>query len=996
VKSSILLTALVLLPLAGLALQALRLRRQLLRPLSLGVLVAGWLLSAWLLVLGHRARQEETEREFAALAAEAQDAVSRRMATYVDALRSGASFVMATPALSVTSWQTFAGSLDLANRYPGINGIGVIFPVARRETERHVAKIRSEGDTDFAVHDVPGSPPSERPDRAIISYIAPTEGNEAARGLDVYSEAERRRAAEESRDRGTAQLSGRIALVQDLRQQPGFLLFHPVYQHGASIANVDERRAAFLGWVYAPLVAARFLDGVLGRGDDRIQLHLFQGTAVDPGQLLYTTAATPDVRRGFARTTPLRMAGRDFVLGWNPTPDAPGAPLSPLTWIGFTCAIATLWLVGFSVAEQDLRKRVQQLVADRTTVLRQSELRYRELVESSPEPSYVVQQGVFVYLNPAALRLFGAESAAELVGTNTTSRVHPDYREIGLARQRMLAEGNRHVPLIELKLLRLDGEVLDVEIQATRIEYDGAPAIQVAARDMTERRQAQRQLQRTEARYQQLFDQMLSGVAVFEVLRDAQGVPVDHRLLYANRAFEEQTGLRIADEIGKTSETLGFQWPADVSRRIYAVAMTGEPIRYERFNERLRRHYEVRAFSPEHGQVALSFNDITEQHRLEQQLRQAQKMESIGRLAGGMAHDFNNNLGVIIGVADLMLGTIDPASPLRADVQDIHDAARRSAELTRHLLTFARRQSVAPVSLDLNSVVASSTRMLQRLIGAHIALVWHPGEELWPVFIDPSQVDQILANLSVNARDAIGDGGTITVSTANCTIDEDEAALYAGAVPGDYVRLSVRDTGHGMTPEVMAHLFEPFFTTKPVGEGTGLGLATVYGAVRQSGGFLAVDSAVDHGTTFRLYLPRHRGAASPEPTIVAAAAGRETILVVEDEPHLLRLIERALTGKGYRVLPANGPGEALAAAARYSEEIDLLLTDVVMPGMSGRDLAADFATRYPRIRQLFMSGYPGGSTSGAEEAEPLVNFLAKPFTISQLAVAVREVLDQSR
>jgi CheY-like chemotaxis protein len=368
-------------------------------------------------------------------------------------------------------------------------------------------------------------------------------------------------------------------------------------------------------------------------------------------------------------------------------------------------------------------------------------------------------------------------------------------------------------------------------------------------------------------------------------------------------------------------------------------------------------------------------------------------MESVGLLAGGVAHDFNNMLAVILGHTALAREQLSEADPLRADLDEVHEAARRSAELTRQLLTFARKQEIVPVAVDLNRTVADTLRMLQRLIGENVAVRWRPGPDLWWAHADPAQVDQILTNLCVNAREAIEGVGEIVIETANCALDTAAAALHPGAVPGDYVRLSVRDDGQGMDADTQARIFEPFFT-RGKQAGTGLGLATVYGAVQQHRGFIEVRSAPGQGSTFAVHLPRHTGAvaeAHPEPP--AARLRPATILVVEDEPAVLQVERRMLERLRYRVLPATTPGEALALAERHRGEIDLLLTDVVMPEMNGRQLAERLRILLPRLPCLYMSGYTADVIAHQGVVEPDVHFVQKPFTAPDLARAVQAALD---
>ena len=384
---------------------------------------------------------------------------------------------------------------------------------------------------------------------------------------------------------------------------------------------------------------------------------------------------------------------------------------------------------------------------------------------------------------------------------------------------------------------------------------------------------------------------------------------------------------------------------------------------------------------------------------LEAQLQQAQKMESVGRLAGGVAHDFNNMLAVILGYTEVALSQLDPGQPLHADLLEVRNAATRSADLTRQLLTFARKQTVMPKVLDLNETVTGMLRMLERLIGENIELKWFPKAELWPVKVDPSQIDQILANLCLNAREAISDVGRLSIETANLVCDEFYCSCRPDFSPGEYVLLVVNDNGCGMDRKLLGSIFEPFFTTKELGKGTGLGLATVYGIVKQNNGFINVYSEVGQGTTFTIYLPRHRGTAVQAPPESAAGTlprGQETILLVEDEPALLRVIAMKLHDLGYTVLAAVTPGDALRLAGEHSRKISLLITDVVMPEMNGRELANNILSLYPHIRHIFMSGYTADVIARHGVLDEGNHFIQKPFSANALAAKVREALDSPK
>jgi PAS domain S-box-containing protein len=388
--------------------------------------------------------------------------------------------------------------------------------------------------------------------------------------------------------------------------------------------------------------------------------------------------------------------------------------------------------------------------------------------------------------------------------------------------------------------------------------------------------------------------------------------------------------------------------------------------------------------------------DVSEQRRLEEQFRQAQKMEAVGQLAGGIAHDFNNLLTAILGNTQLLLRDLPPGDAMRGDVEEIRKASERAAGLTRQLLAYSRRQMLQPEILDLNVVVADMDRMLRRLIGEHIALLSVPAPDLGRVRADPSQIEQVLVNLVVNARDAMPEGGRLTIETANIELDAAYAQDHLGATPGPYAMLAVTDTGTGMDATVRAHLFEPFFTTKEVGKGTGLGLATVYGIVKQSGGHISVYTEVDRGSSFKVYLPRVERPSAPAaapPSRPGITRGSETVLVVEDDRAVLALSCRALEAEGYTILCASDGADALRIVERHGGEIHLLLTDVVMPGMSGRELAEQMTARRAGIRILYMSGYPGDAAVHHGALVRGSAFLQKPFAPDALARKVRETLD---
>jgi len=400
---------------------------------------------------------------------------------------------------------------------------------------------------------------------------------------------------------------------------------------------------------------------------------------------------------------------------------------------------------------------------------------------------------------------------------------------------------------------------------------------------------------------------------------------------------------------------------------------------------------------PEGNSFEIFMEDVTETRMLELQLRQAQKMEAIGRLAGGIAHDFNNLLMVISGYSEFLLERLGPDPRLRAPAQEISNATQRATSLTRQLLAFSRKQMLAPKVLDLNEMVAENLKMLTRMIGEDIDLVMVPGPGLGAVRADPGQIDQVIMNLAVNARDAMPQGGKLTIETANVALDESFARTHAPLTAGEYVMLAISDTGVGMDSETQSRIFEPFFTTKGA-KGTGLGLSTVYGIVKQSGGFIFVDSQPQRGTAFRAYFPRVDGrdevAAVQESTgLPRADRGQETILLVEDETNLRRLARQYLETQGYKILEAEDGAAALQIVDGYAGAIDLLLTDIIMPGVNGRELAEHVTQLLPNVRVLYMSGYTENAVGHDGTLDAGINLLQKPFSLPALKDRVREVLD---
>jgi two-component system, cell cycle sensor histidine kinase and response regulator CckA len=596
------------------------------------------------------------------------------------------------------------------------------------------------------------------------------------------------------------------------------------------------------------------------------------------------------------------------------------------------------------------------------------------------------REGLLIFWNTAMERMTGLSREAVL--GHAILEVLPalgEALEEDPATDRTLIVGPRRCLVPELgREAFLDIVALPVRDAAGQIT--GRIAI---VRDTADRRRAHEALRRLE----QAVEHMQIGVTI---------TSLDGRILYTNAAEAEMHGYAAGELIGKEAHIMA----PPSHRKPLSVEQLKRLTRWKRETPNVRKdgsqfpgHLMSDVLKDEEGNpigIVTTCEDLTERKTLEEQLRGAQKMEAIGRLAGGVAHDFNNLLTAITGYSELVTAQLEESSPLRADIAEILRAGERAAALTRQLLAFSRRQMLHPEILDLNTVISNLEKMLRRLIGEHITLATDLETGVWPVRADPGQIEQVIMNLAINAGDAMPRGGTLTIATRNFEVERSYGREQVMVQRGRYVSLEVIDTGIGMDEATRARIFEPFFTTKGLGKGTGLGLATVYGIVKQSGGYIWVESELGRGTRFRIDLPRASGGKTlshPATRKTPAPAGRETILVVEDEDAVRDLARRVLQHSGYTVFEARNGKEALALAAEHRGTIDLLLTDVVMPGMSGPDLAAEMVRQRPSVKVLYISGYTA-ETLAAHGDLNAANLLPKPFTGDALTRRIREALNR--
>ena len=642
--------------------------------------------------------------------------------------------------------------------------------------------------------------------------------------------------------------------------------------------------------------------------------------------------------------------------------------------------IEYLWGTARDITE---RKQIEQ-------ALRESESYQRKILQATGDGFWVIDNtGHITEVNQAYCKMSGYSRKKILGLTIADLDAKETHGETAQRIKRIIQNGYE---IFETIHRRKDSSTFPVEVSATYIEERGGEFV-CFCRDLTERKNREARLN--------LLGHMLDEAPSSITIHDVEG-----RFLYANHKTLTLHGYQSLEEFRKIN-----LHELDVPE---SEALLAE--RFRKIHEEGEAHFEVEHFRKdgsvfplhvfaksiewEGGPAILSIaNDISEQKDLQVQLLHAQKMQAIGRLAGGVAHDFNNMLTVIIGDTDMLLDDIETNHPFYDSIAEIRTASVRSAELTQQLLAFARKQIVDPKVIDLNKAVDNILKMLFRLVGENISMSWIPGKKVWPVKIDPSQLDQILANLCINARDSITGVGKITIETENVIFDEAYCKKHIGNAPGEYTMLALSDNGCGMDTETMSNIFEPFFTTKEMGKGTGLGLAMIYGIVKQNKGFINVYSELGQGTTFKIYLPRHsleKPLLSEKKLDKPSEHGKCTILVVEDEQAILKMVTKILERHGYTVIATSSPEEAIHLANEHTGDIHLLISDVVMPKMNGRDLENNILSLYPKAKVLFMSGFTANVIAKHKVLGKEMNFLQKPFYPKDLLTKIQELLDTKK
>jgi len=960
-------------------------------------------------------RADEQER-FDRIVATSRETIDRRLDSYVQILLGMRALFAGRASVDRAEFSAYVGALDLSGRYPGIHGLAWAPRVPAEARARHEAAMRQEGLEGYEIH-----PVSARREYHPVLFVEPAaDFEDGVLGLDIAAWPENQAAMDHARDSGQPAMSDRLALL-GADDAFGCMIFMPVYRDGRIPEVVGERARSLSGFVAMSFRPDLMMRALLAPAlAERISVRIYDGDEPTVARLLYESdpgwKPTGDARE-LSEMGALRFGEHTWSLRFATRPPFHSVPgrLAPYWVLGSGLLISVLAFV-ITLLETRALVRARRLGAEVQAAerrMRQANQRFE--LAASALGSAIYDRNL-IDGTVAWTRGFSEMSGyarEEIAPTSQwwLERLHPDDRP---RIEGLLAEataGGRDF-VAEYRFRARDGRYLDILDRGRFVRDAGGRAARMVGSmvDVSERKRAEAVLRESEARHRAVLESAMDAfVGMDHEGRITEFNPAAERLFGRTRA--EVLRLELASVIIPPSFRKAHR------RGLARYLATGETVviggRLEVRALRADGHEfpveltVTRAGTNDRPAFNAYIRDLTAQKQaesarssLEMQLQQSQKMEAIGRLAGGVAHDFNNLLTVISGRAHMLLSRLKPGEPMRREVELIQKTSHRAVALTSQLLAFSRKQVVQPRVLDLGPLMSEVAPMLQRMIGEDMELSVMAPEGTGRVRVDPSQMQQVLMNLAVNARDAMPGGGRITVEVRDVEVREAVALGHATLPAGQYVTLAVSDTGTGMSPETIAHIFEPFFTTKEQGKGTGLGLSTVYGIVEQSQGGIQVESELGRGTTFTIYLPRVEEPLPPpgdDPGSIAETGRRlrttaRTVLVVDDEPEVLEFAAEILGRVGYRVLEAVDGPSAIDVVRRYEGDIHLLVTDMVMPGMSGRDLAERLRTLRSSLPVLYTSGFVQDAVARAVFAGEHSAFVAKPFTPELLANRVRELL----
>jgi len=949
--------------------------------------------------------------------------IEQRMMTYEGAARSTQAYLLGSIKVRREDFSLFVASLRLQEKFPGIQGIALVELFPAQRMAEHVAVIRRQGFPDYKV-----TPSGERQVYSSIIQIEPFTGlNLRALGFDMLTEPNRRVAMERARDTGLAAASGKVRLIQENGKdvQSGLVMYLPVYQRGMAIATLAQRRRSLIGWIGAPFRMNDLMSRLGGERSGDIMLSIYDGTAISEEARLYSSRLIGPPRVSpprFRTIQPISVAGRRWILDIHSSQAFEQRINSDRPWlianIGGALSIMISLLVWLLASG---RRRALLLATKMTYQLSESEFRWKYALEGAGDGvwDWNIATGEVVY-SEQWKSMLGYQN--EEIGDSLSEwgrLLHPEDKPGADAIMQAYLDSTDGILQAEFRMCCKDGSWKWIMSRASAVSRnaDGKPLrvigthtdISRSKNDEWALREANLHLKEEQHRVEVILRHSHDAfVAVLPDgrIRDWNAKAVQLFGWSAEEAIGQDLATTIIPEQFRSRHNAGFANFVETRNaggsvvEVEALHRTGRwvPVELAFAGVAEGSVYVVTAFIRDISErKAAQQRDAERSKALEETrnaLHHAQKLEAIGKLTGGIAHDFNNLLQVVTGnLALLQMHARDDVT-MQKRLDSIKGAVQRGAKLSSQLLAFARRQPLQPVAVNVARLLRNTEELLQRALGETVALTIFCEGELWNTQVDPGQFENLMLNLAINARDAMSAGGEVTIRLRNVRSGDDQGQRLRGVVEGEYVFISITDTGAGMGPEVMAQAFEPFFTTKPVGQGTGLGLSMAYGMVKQSSGHIEISSELGVGTTVTIYLPRTHELEYPTvPSGTShAPGGTETILVVEDDAEVRLSVVANLSELGYRILHA-GDGESGLEILKNGAQVDLLFTDVVMPGsVTGPELAAQAKLMKPNLVILFTSGYTRDALTTDGRLNAGVQLLSKPYDQKQLAQRIRKVL----